>query len=94
MDASLRRNGGDAHPRADRLGDNARWEDVRGKLKNIMSLELSKHDDTFGRPCFVDGSSRKQVEKNKHFEYLMETYLPDHGGWRWSERRGWMEPRS
>ena len=28
-----------------------------------------------------------------HFEYLMKTYLYEHGGWRWDERRGWTEPR-
>ena len=74
--------------------DDARWEDVRGKLRNIMSLELSRRNDTYGRPWFVEGASRKHVEREAHFEYLMETYLPDHSGWRWSERRGWTEPRS
>lgn len=70
------------------------WSFVRGKIKNILSLELSKRSATVGRRWFVEGASRKRVRDWDHFDYLMVTYLPKrHGGWRWTERAGWIEPR-
>ncbi len=65
----------------------ARWQDVTGKLKNILSTALSKRAGVTGRPWFVDGSSRKQVRDREHFEYLMNEYLPDHVGCKWFQQR-------
>ena len=71
-----------------------RWEDVRGKIKNILSLELSKRSREIGRRWFAEKASRKRVKDRGHFDYLIDVYLfKKHGGWRWSEKRGWTEPR-
>lgn len=74
--------------------DRSRWEDVRGKIKNILSLELSKRAGCFGRPWFSELASRKRVLDRGHFNYLIETYLNKrHGGWRWTEKHGWAQPK-
>jgi hypothetical protein len=73
--------------------DRLRWEDVRGELKNILSLELSKRAGITGRPWFAEGASRKHVTRREHFNCLVDAYLPDHPGWRWDEHFGWTAPR-
>ncbi|MEX2388630.1 MAG: hypothetical protein WD534_12195, partial [Phycisphaeraceae bacterium] len=66
------------------------WNDVRGKIKNLLGTMMSKRLDTFGRPWFVNRASRKQVRDAEHFDYLMATYLPKHHGVKWFEDgRGW-----
>lgn len=37
------------------------------------------------------GGSRKHVKDRAHFSHLMRKYLPDHGGVKWFEDRGWVE---
>ena len=69
----------------------ARWQDVRGNLRNSMSTELSKRAGQFGRPWFVKDSSRRRVKDREHFEYLVIEYLPGHKGVRWFEDRGWIQ---
>ena len=74
------------------------WDDersyikVRGRIKNLLSLHLSRLAVSTGRPWFVKESSRKRVKDEAHFEYLLNTYLPKHLGWQWYRRRGWLEP--
>lgn len=76
------------------------WDDervyskVRGRIKNLLSLHLSRLNETKGRPWFVKESSRKRVQNEPHFEYLINTYLPKHRGWQSYESRGWVEPPS
>jgi hypothetical protein len=53
------------------------WEAVRDKLKNILSLLLGRATGQSGKPWFVAKGSRKRVEDQKHFDYLVNTYLPD-----------------
>ena len=72
----------------------ARWGEVRGKIKNILSLELSKRSGETGRRWFAEKASRKHVCERAHFDYLMKKYLFGHSGWRWDEIRGWTMPRS
>ena len=36
---------------------------------------------------FVENASRKRVKDDDHFEHLMNSYLPSHGGWKWREDR-------
>lgn len=72
----------------------APFEEVRGKIRNIISLNISKHLQTTGRPWLADGSSRKRVQERQHFNYLITKYLPDHPGWTWSREGGWVAPRS
>ena len=65
--------------------DFLRWEDVRGKLKNLMSRELGRQFSAPGRRWFVTGGSRKRVRDRRHFEHLMQRYLPSHRGLVWRE---------
>ncbi len=66
-----------------------RWSKVCGRIKNLLSLSLSRRAGTTGRPWFVQGASRKRVHKPSHFDYLMQTYLPRHRGLQWYETVGW-----
>ena len=70
--------------------DDVRWQDVRGKIRNILSLELSKLHGVKGKPWFSEGASRKRVRNRKHFDYLMQEYLPKHQGIKWFQDRGWV----
>jgi hypothetical protein len=73
------------------------WQDdaldfrkVRGRIKNLLSLHLSRRVGVTGRPWFSGGSSRRRVEDQKHFDHLMKVYLPRHRGVGWYEGRGWV----
>jgi hypothetical protein len=62
-----------------------RWEEVDRRLKNLLVLKLNRKHNTPGKRWFVRGrSAPRRVEKQKHFDYLLETYLPDHPGLFWS----------
>jgi REP element-mobilizing transposase RayT len=62
------------------------WQRNRTSLKKSITLALKER---FGRrPWLVEGSSRKRVRDEEHFQYLMSDYLPSHRGWKWSEARG------
>ncbi|MEM6259266.1 MAG: hypothetical protein AAGI37_13360 [Planctomycetota bacterium] len=74
--------------------DGRNYNKVRGRIKNLLSLQLSRLAGMTGRPWFVKESSRKRVKDEDHFEYLLTTYLPKHLGWQWCQRRGWVEPPS
>ncbi|MGH7214809.1 MAG: hypothetical protein ACREIT_08595 [Tepidisphaeraceae bacterium] len=74
--------------------DATRWQDVCGKIRNIISLQLSKRFNHKGRRWLVEDSSRRRVKDQEHFDYLVEKYIPKHGGWRWIEERGWYSPGS
>lgn len=64
---------------------------VGGRVKNLLSLHLSKVHRALGTKWFSKGASRKQVKDRKHFEYLMNVYLPQHKGVYWDEVNGWRE---
>jgi hypothetical protein len=66
------------------------WQEARDKLKNVLSLFLGRWVGQEGVTWFVDGGSRKRVEERKHFDYLLNTYFPDHRGVFW--RRGMVLP--
>jgi REP element-mobilizing transposase RayT len=61
------------------------WSNVFNRLKNGMSYMLGKEIGPRGRRWFVRGGSRKRVVERGHFDYLMNTYLPDHRGVFWRE---------
>jgi hypothetical protein len=63
---------------------------VRGRIKNLLSLDLSRHAGIMGRPWFAEEASRKRVRDLGHLDYLPGEYLPKHGGVQWYEDRGWM----
>jgi REP element-mobilizing transposase RayT len=60
------------------------WKSVRNTLKRCLGAELSKAFDKKG-PWFSRGSSRKRVRDRKHFDHLVQHYLPNHNGTFWQE---------
>ena len=66
------------------------WKKVLGRIKNLLSLDLSRASGMTGRPWFVNGSSRKRVKDRKYLDYLLRRYLPSHRGVQWYEDRGWV----
>lgn len=44
---------------------------VRGRIRNLLSLHLSRSAGVTGRPWFSGGSSRKRIKDHKHFKHLM-----------------------
>lgn len=58
---------------------------VRDKLKNLLSLFLGRATGATGRHWFAGGGSNRRVEDRKHFDHLMETYLPKQRGLFWRE---------
>ena len=65
--------------------DYVHWQDVRDKLKNLLSLFLGRWTGIEGRTWFVEGGSRKRVTTRGHFDHLLDTYFPDHNGVFWRE---------
>ena len=61
------------------------WQEARDRLKNVLSLFLGRWTGIEGRTWFVEGGSRKRVTTRKHFDYLLDTYFPDHRGIYWRE---------
>ncbi|RIK76437.1 MAG: hypothetical protein DCC67_13895 [Planctomycetota bacterium] len=55
-------------------------------VKKSLSLRLAK--DAAKRKWLTKGTSQRRVKDQQHFDYLLDTYLPSHGGWKWDERRG------
>lgn len=66
------------------------YSKVRGRIKNLMSLDLARQAGITGRPWFSVGGSRKRVRERQHLHYLLEKYLPNHRGVGWFEDRGWV----
>ncbi len=58
---------------------------VRGRIKNLLSLDLSRRAGVTGRPLFSTGASWRRVEDERHFRYLLDEYLRKHGGVQWYE---------
>jgi REP element-mobilizing transposase RayT len=66
--------------------DDRSWDQVRNSLRSSLTRRLNKQ---FGRrKWFSEGASRRRVRDKKHFDHLDTTYLPDHPGWKYSEKRG------
>ena len=68
------------------------WRDQRGfaLIRNGLRSSLTRRlNREFGkRAWFSESASRKRVVDQEHFDYLVQTYLPDHPGWKWSPERG------
>jgi len=63
--------------------DERDWSKLRAGLRASLSRRLNKE---YGkRAWFVDGSSRRRVKDQDHFDHLVTEYLPNHGGWKWRE---------
>jgi hypothetical protein len=48
------------------------------RAKQKMGQQLAKGEGTSGRPWFSRGWDLTPVRDQTHFDYLVETYLPDH----------------
>jgi len=59
--------------------------EARGKMKNLLSLFLGRSTGITGRKWFAEGGSNKRVKDRKHFDHLIETYLPKQRGLFWKE---------
>ena len=60
------------------------WGQVSTRIKNIASLMLGRKLQPQTR-WFAKSGSRKRVRDRGHFLYLMNEYLPRHGGLKWRE---------
>jgi REP element-mobilizing transposase RayT len=60
------------------------WNNVIHRLKNILSYRLGRELATPGRQWFVRGESRRRVRNRDHLQYLIQKYLPSHGGLTWT----------
>jgi REP element-mobilizing transposase RayT len=67
------------------------WMSVRKSLKTSLTKRLNQIEGE--HLAFSRGGSRKQVRERKHFDHLMETYLPGHRGWAWYEDGEWVYQR-
>ena len=64
--------------------DERPWLKIRSGLKSSLTRRLNRevqHRDKW----FVENASRKQVKDDGHFDHLVRSYLPSHGGWKWRE---------
>jgi len=66
--------------------DERPWLKLRNSIKQSLNLRLNKEFER--RTWFVKGASRRHVEEQDHFDYLLNVYLPKHRSWKWSEGRG------
>jgi hypothetical protein len=62
------------------------WEDVRRGLRNSLTRQLNRTFEK--REWFSKQPSRKRVAGQKHFDHLVEKYLPRHRGLKWRENVG------
>jgi REP element-mobilizing transposase RayT len=62
------------------------WEKRRRGIRQSLSRRLGK--DFGHREWLSEGGSRRRVVNQDHYDYLVCTYLPRHGGWKWSEAKG------
>ena len=66
--------------------DERPFEKLRASIRQSISRRLGK--DYERRTWLSEGGSRRKVSSQEHFDYLVTTYLPKHGGWKWSEEKG------
>jgi hypothetical protein len=68
------------------LSDEKGFEKVRSGIRQSLSRRLGRE---FGpREWLSEGGSRRRVTHQEHYDYLVCTYLTEHGGWKWSEDKG------
>jgi REP element-mobilizing transposase RayT len=64
--------------------DERPWLKIRDGLKSSLTRRLNR-DVRRRDKWFVESASRKHVKDDTHFDHLVNTYLPSHGGWKWRE---------
>ncbi len=63
--------------------DARRVQPVRSNLKSSLTRRLNR--ELGKREWFTANASRKRVRDRKHFNHLVQTYLPNHRGLTWRE---------
>ena len=53
-------------------------DDVKDRLKNLLSLLLNRREEKIGRRVFSKKSGDTRVYGKKHLNYLKTEYLPKH----------------
>ena len=56
---------------------------LRSGIKSSLTRRLNR--DLLRRTWLSDGASRKQVKDRRHFDHLVNEYLPSHRGRKWQE---------
>ena len=65
--------------------DDRIWKTLRNSIKSSITRALNQ---TFKRRRWLEeGASRRKVNNQEHFDYLVVTYVPEHRGWKWSEEK-------
>jgi REP element-mobilizing transposase RayT len=64
--------------------DDRAWLKIRNGLKSSLTRRLNGEERQRDK-WFVESASRKQIKDDEHFDHLVNTYLPSHGGWKWRE---------
>ena len=67
--------------------DTRTWERLRNGIRSSITRCLNRQLKS-RRKWLSESASRKRVNDRKHYDYLTDTYLPDHPGWKWSRRKG------
>ena len=67
------------------------WKPTRASFKKSVTLKLKSTHDL--KKWFSRDASRNRVNDRTHFEYLVNSYLPKHRGWKWDERVGYFGTR-
>ena len=62
------------------------WQVARRQLRGSLTRRLNAEFER--RQWFSKQPSRKRVKDRRHFDYLMDIYLPRHQGLKWREDRG------
>ncbi len=62
------------------------WQVVRAKTGESLTRRLN--DEVRRQHWLSKSPSRKRVKDRKHFDYLVNVYLPKHSGMKWCEGRG------
>ena len=66
--------------------DERSWDRLRNGIRSSLTRRLNREFEK--RSWFVEGASRKRVVERQHYDYLIDTYLPDHPGLKWSPKKG------
>jgi REP element-mobilizing transposase RayT len=69
------------------------WQEVRQRIKNVLSYLLGRVMSQNGRQWFVREGSRKRVLDREHFDHLIRQYFPRHRGLSWREGEALPEDR-
>jgi REP element-mobilizing transposase RayT len=65
--------------------DDRKFMTLRTSIKSSITRRLNQ--DFQRQRWLEEGASRRQVNNQEHFDYLIVTYLPEHRGWKWNDEK-------